>query len=55
MKKMLMTICFLHLAITKHYLVKTGNEGQPNKHKEMIKDHIKGQDYGISFCQVKSN
>ena len=54
MKIMLLTICFLHLVITKHYLVKTGDEGQTNKHKEVKQDHIEGLDYGISFCQVKS-
>ena len=39
MKIILLIICFLHLVITKHYLVKTGDEGHANKRKAVGEDY----------------
>ena len=45
MKTILLAICFLHLVITKNYLVKTRDQGQTDKQEDVEEDH------GIDHCQ----
>ena len=45
MKTILLAICFLHLVITKNYLVKTRDQGQTDKQEDVEEDH------GIDYCQ----